>query len=53
MESTGLPGRIQVSEKTAELLRKAGKESWMTPRDGMVFAKGKGEVCDMLNITME
>ena len=48
-----MPGRIQVSEKTAELLRKAGKESWMTPRDGMVFAKGKGEVCDMLNITME
>lgn len=45
MESTGLPGKIQVSDCTAELLRSLGKASWLTPREGTVYAKGKGEVC--------
>eukprot|EP00977_Amphora_coffeiformis_P010557 scaffold2482_cov166-Amphora_coffeaeformis.AAC.23 len=44
MESTGVPERIQVSEDTAELLRKAGKESWLVERSGGVFAKGKGKI---------
>ena len=44
MESTGLPGRIQLSAETAELLIAAGHEKWITPRETKVFAKGKGEV---------
>jgi len=42
MEGTGLKGRIQVSEATAEILRRAGKESWLTRREDKVRAKGKG-----------
>jgi hypothetical protein len=42
MESTGLPGKIQVSDSTAELLNQAGKESWVRTRDDVVHAKGKG-----------
>ena len=42
MESTGERGRIQVSEKTAELLISAGKGSWLSPRKELVHAKGKG-----------
>jgi Adenylate and Guanylate cyclase catalytic domain len=49
MESTGLPGRIQVSAETAKLLIAAGKDAWVTPRDTKVFAKGKGEVCDLVS----
>jgi class 3 adenylate cyclase len=45
MESTGLPGHIQVSAETAKLLMAAGKDQWVTPRATKVFAKGKGEVC--------
>lgn len=44
MESTGEPGRIQVSEATAHLLRKANKEDWLTPRKDLVYAKGKGNL---------
>lgn len=44
MESLCLPGKIQVSEQTADLLIAAGKESWLEPRRAMVVAKGKGEV---------
>lgn len=43
MESTGVKGRIQVSEETAELLRQAGKGTWLKARDETVIAKGKGE----------
>ena len=43
MESTGMKGRIQVSEETAELLRQAGKHSWLKTRADRVLAKGKGE----------
>ena len=42
MESSGVPGKIQVSVFTAELLRKAGKEHWLQRRDDPVVAKGKG-----------
>jgi len=42
MESTGQKGRIQCSQATAEILKKAGKEAWLTQREGKVSAKGKG-----------
>jgi len=42
MESRGEPNRIQVSQDTAELLRAAGKGSWLTARDEMIDVKGKG-----------
>jgi class 3 adenylate cyclase len=44
MESTGLRDMIQVSEDTANLLIKAGKKSWVTARDELVAAKGKGDM---------
>lgn len=44
MESTGQKARIHISQKTADLLRKAGKENWLTPRDELVEAKGKGSM---------
>ena len=33
IESTGIPTRIQLSQATTDLLIKAGKESWVKPRD--------------------
>lgn len=42
MESTGVSNKIQASEATANLLIKAGKENWVTPREDMINAKGKG-----------
>ena len=33
MESTDIPTRIQISLATTGLLNKAGKESWVKPRD--------------------
>lgn len=42
MESNGTRAKIQVSEATATLLRKAGKELWLTAREDLVSAKGKG-----------
>jgi hypothetical protein len=44
MESNGQPGRIHVSEETADLLRKAGKSHWVKPREEKIVAKGKGEL---------
>ena len=44
VESTGERGRIQVSQETAELLIKAGKQSWVQLRDQQVSAKGKGAI---------
>ena len=43
MESTGKPDHIQCSQATADLLIAAGKTHWVTPRDHLVVAKGKGE----------
>jgi hypothetical protein len=42
MESTGLPGRIQVSSSTADELRAKGKAHWVEPRLQLVSIKGKG-----------
>lgn len=42
IESSGVKGRIQVSEATANLLRDAGKSNWVTPREDKVIAKGIG-----------
>ncbi|MGK3745457.1 MAG: hypothetical protein ACI8RD_004319, partial [Bacillariaceae sp.] len=42
MESTGKVGKIQVSQATANLLKKARKSHWLQPREEMVEAKGKG-----------
>jgi class 3 adenylate cyclase len=44
MESTGRPGMVQCSQKTADLLLKAGKVHWLTQREDVVFAKGKGDM---------
>lgn len=44
MESNGLPNLIQASEQTAELIKAAGKGIWLTARDELVQAKGKGAV---------
>ena len=44
MESTGSPGKIQVSKSTAELLIDTGKGNWLIPREDIVSAKGKGKM---------
>jgi hypothetical protein len=44
MESTGVRGKIQVSGKTAELLIIEGKSGWVTPREELTIAKGKGKL---------
>lgn len=44
MESTGKINCIQVSHTTASLLVASGKSSWITKREDMVEAKGKGKV---------
>jgi len=41
MESTGLRGKIQISQETADLLISAGKHEWLTLREEKVVAKGK------------
>lgn len=53
MESTGQANKIQVSEETAELLREDGFDDWLVPREGLVKAKGKGELKTYwLNVTL-
>jgi len=44
MESTGVKNRIQVSEQTADLVVAGGYQKWLTPREDIVHAKGKGNV---------
>ena len=44
MESTGIRNKIQVSQKTADLLVAAGRERYLMPRSDTVHAKGKGEL---------
>jgi len=39
---TGVPGKIQCSQVTADLLVRAGKGHWVKPREDDVLAKGKG-----------
>jgi Adenylate and Guanylate cyclase catalytic domain/3'5'-cyclic nucleotide phosphodiesterase len=43
MESTGKPNRIHMSQTTAELLMASGKR-WVSKREDLVFAKGKGQL---------
>lgn len=45
MESTGVGGKIQMSETTAQLILDAGKVSWIKARQETVHAKGKSELC--------
>jgi class 3 adenylate cyclase len=42
MESKGIPGKIHVSEATAEALKAAGKDYWLVKRNGQIDVKGKG-----------
>ena len=42
LHSNGTPNRIQISQKTAELLIAAGKGAWLTKREELVDVKGKG-----------
>jgi len=44
MESTGKRDYIQLSNSTANLLMKSGKDHWITKREDVVQAKGKGTV---------
>lgn len=39
-----MPGRVQISQATAEQLAKSGKSTWYTPREEKVLAKGKGHL---------
>ncbi|CAB9517624.1 Receptor-type guanylate cyclase gcy [Seminavis robusta] len=42
MESNGQRRMIQISQETATLVMKAGKDHWLTPRKDKIMAKGKG-----------
>lgn len=42
MESTSMPGRIQISQATADALKAQGKGAWFSPREDKIEAKGKG-----------
>ncbi|KAL3942002.1 MAG: hypothetical protein SGARI_000410 [Bacillariaceae sp.] len=42
MESTGIRNKIQMSNATAKLLIKAGKEHWIEKRGELIDVKGKG-----------
>lgn len=44
MESNGLPDKIHMSQATADLLKEAGKNHWLTARDELIKAKGKGDM---------
>jgi class 3 adenylate cyclase len=42
MESLGIPGQIQCSQTTADLLVNDRKGSWLVEREDLIEAKGKG-----------
>jgi Adenylate and Guanylate cyclase catalytic domain len=44
MESTGIPNKIHISQETAKILVDGGKGHWVTRRDTLVQAKGKGQI---------
>ena len=48
MESNGIPGRVQISQETADLLLVANKSHWLEPRRDKIQAKGKGELTTYL-----
>jgi class 3 adenylate cyclase len=52
IESTGERGRIHLSEETADLLKQAGKASWLKQREQRITSKGKGTMQTYwLNVT--
>ena len=44
MESNGVPGKIHVSQATADALHAQGKGNWCVARPDKITAKGKGEM---------
>ena len=44
MESTSLKNMVQISQSTADILAASGREEMFIAREGLVQAKGKGEV---------
>jgi hypothetical protein len=42
LPSTGIRGKIQISQSTADILTASGKGHWVKPREDKVEAKGKG-----------
>ena len=44
IETSGIRNRIHVSEHTANYIKEADLESWISPRDEIVSLKGKGKV---------
>jgi class 3 adenylate cyclase len=44
MESNGHPGRIHVSNSTADELLRLGKSMWLEEREDPIIVKGKGEM---------
>eukprot|EP00980_Cylindrotheca_fusiformis_P021261 scaffold8180_cov87-Cylindrotheca_fusiformis.AAC.1 len=44
MEHTGERNRIQLSQATADMLKKAGLGQWIIPRGSKIFVKGKGDM---------
>lgn len=44
MESSGMPGKIHVSEATAKYIEEGGKKHWIKAREDAVLAKGKGSL---------
>jgi class 3 adenylate cyclase len=44
LETTGMKGRIHISQQTADLLVAAGRSRWVQKREEKVVAKGKGEL---------
>ncbi|KAL3935551.1 MAG: hypothetical protein SGBAC_008953 [Bacillariaceae sp.] len=53
IESTGKRNRIQVSQETATLLTKAGKDHLLEERNTMVSAKGKGRLQTFWLLTVD
>ena len=44
LKSTGVGGRIHISQETYDCVVEAGKAHWMEARKDKIFAKGKGEL---------
>ena len=42
IETTGVRNKVHCSQETADLLKAAGHEKWLTPREDEVILKGKG-----------
>ncbi|CAB9521868.1 Receptor-type guanylate cyclase gcy [Seminavis robusta] len=44
IETSSIPGKIHISDFTAELLKKAGKGKWLVPRAEKIPLAGKGDM---------